>query len=285
MKKYIFLMFLFIVALSLLQTSCEKQTVQPKETDWDAVKAIISENPNVFRLGFFDAATDTLFYREITENNADIDSGIFIRTQAEDSILHLDPFFPYIILTWGDSLKGKFHYRFNGDSYEKPISALAQTNAYFEKWGDNSDLHRGWLLKKFSGTLINSINTTRKLYTVNIVSDGVDVTLNQDMLFVLAKKENTLIFNKGKQVTFTIDVADTSDFFFLHVKEGEAYQKIPFTSIGNEKFSASWTTTTDPNIADGKKYWHAIIDAVNRESVTDTTQYDSKAWGIIYRIK
>jgi hypothetical protein len=68
------------------------------------------------------------------------------------------------------------------------------------------------------------------------------------------------------------------------MKETGTYQKISFTNNGDGTLSASWTTTTDPDLAKG--YKHAIVDAVSKESVTDTlSSYQSTAWGIVYRIK
>ncbi len=277
MRKAISLFALSTLLFLLLQTGCEKRTVTPGLTDWDAVKAIISQYPDVFRLGSFDTGSDTFFYREITESGADIEEGHLLEADS----VHL---FDYIILSWGDSLKGKLHYNFDGTWYEKPILAIALTNAYFEKWGYDSDPYRGWLLKQFSGTVINSVRDTIRFYTLEIESDGVYELLSEPIVLRLVKKDSTLAFGKGKQVTFTIDVPDTSDFFFLHVKEGESYQKIPFTNNGDETLSASWTTTTDPDLAKG--YKHAIVDVVSRESVTDTlAEYNSRAWGIIYKIK
>jgi len=278
MRSTHILLVLSIMSLSLFQISCEKKTVRSQETNWDAVKAIISEYPEVFDLGFFDMETDTLFYREITQSNADIEAGTLL---VADS-LH---FFDYITLTWGDSLKGKFHYRVNGKPYEKPISSIALTKAYFEKHGPSYTLHRGWRLRQFGGTVINSVGTTRGISSLTIISDGIDVDLGESALMKLVHKDDTFVFGKGKEVMFVIKpLTDTSDFFFLHVKEGDAYQKIPFTNNGDETLSATWTTTTDPEKAEG--YKHAIVDVVNRESVTDTlAKYDSKAWGIIYRIE
>jgi hypothetical protein len=100
------------------------------------------------------------------------------------------------------------------------------------------------------------------------------------------KKDSTLIFDQGKPVTLILDLpsADTSDFIFLYIKEGNTSEKIPFTNNGDGTMTASWITTTDPDAVNG--YKHAIVDVLNRESVTNTTyQYDSKAWGILYRIK
>ncbi|GAH51900.1 unnamed protein product, partial [marine sediment metagenome] len=147
MKKTLFLLVLSSLVFFLFQTSCEKRTVRTGETDWDAVKAIISQHPKIFRLGFFDTEPDSLFYREITQSNADIEDTVWVH--PADSLYWFD----YIPLTWGDSLKGKFHYRFNGKWYEKTLYSIALTNAYFERWGDDYDPHRGWLLKKFSGTV------------------------------------------------------------------------------------------------------------------------------------
>ncbi len=277
MRKAISLFALSTLLFLLLQTACEKRTVTPGMTDWDAVKAIISQYPDVFRLGFFDTESDTFFYREITENDADIETGQLFEPDSVHS-------FDYITLTWGDSLKGTFHYGLNGKSYEKPILAIALTNAYFEKWGYDSDPYRGWLLKQFSGTVINSVRDTIRFYTLEIESDGVYEVLSEPILLRLVKKDSTLVFGQGKLVTFTIDVPDTSDFFFLHVKEGAAYRKIRFTNNGDGTLSASWTTTTDPDLAKG--YKHAIVDVVSRESVTDAlAEYNSRAWGIVYKIK
>ncbi len=282
MKKAIFLLMLITLTSFLLQINCEDRSVTPRKTHWDAVKEIISQYPDIFRLGFYDTEPDTFFYREITYSDADVEEG---RLVEEDS-LHPGFLIPYITLTWGDSLKGEFHYRFNGKSYEKSISSIALTHAYFERWGDNYDPHLGWLLKKFSGTVINSVGTTRNPSILRIVSDDeVDTTLNGDILMKKVKKDSTLVFGKGKQVTFIVEPSsDTSDFFFLHVKEGGSYQKIPFINNGDGTLSASWTTAANPDPA--KRYYHAIVDVVSQESVTDTTaEYDSKAWGIVYQIK
>jgi len=277
MIRPLFILILSLLMALLIQTSCEDRSVTPTETHWDAVKAIVSEYPDVFRLGFYDTEADSPFYRQITSNNPDIEEGIL---KDADST-HL---FDYITLTWGDSLKGEFFYRFDGQTRTKPISSVTLTNAYFEKWGEDYDPHRGWLLRQFSGTVINSTDDPKRIYTVEINSEGVYMILSEPLLLKLAKKDSILALGMGKQVTLTIDVPDTSDFFFLHVKETGTYQKISFPNNGDGTLSASWTTTSNPDLATG--YKHAIVDAVSRESVTDTlSDYQSTAWGIVYQIK
>jgi hypothetical protein len=279
MKSKLFPAILFTIFLILLVIGCEKRSVTPAMTDWDAVKAIIAQYPDIFASVVFGTGADTLFYREIASSNADIEEG----TLHEADSNHI---FDYINLTWGDTLKGTFHYYLDGKSYQKPINSIALTNAYFEKWGESSDPYRGWLFKQVSGTVINSVGTTRYIYTVNILSEGVDVTLSESYLLGLVKKDSTLTFEPGKPVTLILDLpsADTSDFVFLYINEGNSSEKIPFANNGDGTMTAGWTTTTDPAAADG--YKHAIVDVLNRESVTDTTyKYDSKAWAILYRIK
>ena len=276
MRKRLVLLALILIAC---QTGCEKKTVVPVRPHWDEVRRIISERPDIFRLGFYDTAPDTPFYREITENDPDILEGWM---HESDSL----PFFDYYItLQWSDIIKGIFHYRLNGKPYQKPFTTVALTNAYFERWGDDLDPYRGWLLKRFSGTLMNSEGSAVQIYDVDVKSEGVDTTLTQSRLLNSVSTKNTLAFSEGELVTLTISVpsSDTTHFFFLHVKEGTTYQKILFASNGDGTFFASWTTTgPDPS----GLYCHAIVDIVSRESVTDTlAKYDSRAWGIIYKIQ
>jgi hypothetical protein len=277
------LLLMLAVILLLSQTACEKKTVNPKLTHWDAVRTIISENPEIFQLGFFDTQSDTLFYREITESDADIEEGILVEEDTAHS--GPDPFFPNITLTWGDTLKGKFHYRWNGSWREKAIKSISLTKGFFERWGDNSDPNLGWTLQKFSGSVISSVPTTKHPSILYVISSGVNDTITEPKLFALVKKTEVLAFGKGQPVTFIVEPAsDTSDFIFLHVEEGQGYQKIPFVNNGDETLSASWTTTSDPD--PDRRYYHAVVDIVSRESVIDTlAEYDSKAWGIIYKIQ
>ncbi len=274
MRRALLALLVCLLVLCLFQASCEKRTVTPGVTDWDAVKAIISQYPTIFRLGFFDTELDAqFFYREITSSQADIEEG---------ELFEADP--DYITLTWSDRLIGKLHYDSSGHPHEKPIVFKTRTKAYFERWGNINDPNLGWLLRRVSGTVISSIDGSREIDELQIVSEGIDTFIYAPAMNALVYKDSTIAFGKGKQVTFMVEPADTTDSLFLHVKEGEVYQKIPFVSNGDETFTASWTTIESPK--PGKRYYHAIVDVVSRESVaSDTTEYEFKAWGIVYRIK
>lgn len=274
MRRALLALLVCLPVLCLFQVNCEKRTVTPGVTDWDAVKAIISQYPTIFRLGFFDTELDTqFFYREIISSQGDIEEG---------ELFEADP--DYITLTWSDSLIGKLHYDSSGHPHEKPIVFKTRTKAYFERWGNINDPNLGWLLRGFSGTVINSTGATREIDELHIVSEGVDTFVYEPGMMRRLKKDSTLVFGPGKEVTFTVEPSDTTDSLFLHVKEGEEYQKIPFVREGEETFTASWTTTDDPE--PGRHYYHAIVDVVSQESLaSDTTEYEFKAWGVVYRIK
>ena len=289
MSKNSFLLSLLIIVLFLFHLSCEEKTTKGGErTDFEAIKAIINENPDIFLVDVFDTHKDTtvnpIFFREITSRDFDLDTA---RRYPADSLHLVD----YIHAAWGDNVKGILHYFIDGKEYTKSFSAHSVMSAYFEKWGENFDPHRGWLLKKISSNVITSSDTSsRQIYTLRITSSGMDTVLSEIMVLNPVKKENTLSrdstlhFGMGEKVTFTIEPKYSDNVLFLHVGEDGNFRKIPFVDNGDETFSASWTTTTDSNIAKG--YKHAFVDVIRRKALTDTTaKYDSKAWGIIYRIK
>lgn len=286
MRKKFLISALLMVVLSLFNLSCEKKTTTSRErTDFEAIKAIIYENPDIFLIDVFDTSVNSAFYREITSRDFDLDSAR--RYEADPS----ENFDYYIYAAWGDSIKGVLHYFIDG-KHTKSIYAHSVMGAYFEKWGYDSDTHRGWFLKKISGNVVTSVDTnSRELHSLHITSSGVDTVLYLHDILNLVKfnrwrhdRDSTLSFGMGEEVTLTVEPKDTMDYLFLHVGEDGNFQKIPFSSNGDGTFSASWTTTSDPNIAEG--YKHAFVDAISRIAVSDTTaKYDSKAWGIIYRIK
>ena len=274
MRKTLLVASVCLLILSLFQASCDERTTRPVVTDWDAVKQIISQYPSLFGLGFFDTEPDTdSFYREITSGHADIRQGEFHDADPD-----------YINLTWIDSLTGQLHYDSSGQSHEKPIIFKTRTQAYFERWGNVNDPNLGWLLRKVSGTVISSIDGSREIDELQIVSEGIDTFIYEPGMLLLVNQDSTIEFGRGKQVTFIVEPADSTDSLFLHVKETGEYQKIPFVREEGETFTASWTTIEDPG--PGKHYYHAIVDLVSQESfASDTTEYEFKAWGIIYRLE
>jgi hypothetical protein len=283
MGKNIVMSALLLVATFLFNLSCEEKTTKGGErTDFEAIKAIIYENPDIFLVDVFDTDKDTsvnpIFFREINSTDFDLDSA----RRYDADTLH---YFNHIYAAWGDSMRGILHYFIDEKEHTESIYVHSGMGAYFEQWGDILDPHRGWLLKEISNNVIASVPTHIILPTVHITSQGIDTWVSEGSVSTMLKKDSVVSFAAGKKVTFTVDSEDISDLFlFLHIGEDGNFKKIPFADNGDGTSSASWTTTSDPEIAKG--YKHAFVDAISREALTDTTaEYDSKAWGIIYRLK
>ena len=275
MRRTLSLAFVCLLAFCLLQASCEERTTGPVITDWDVAKEVISQYPGVFRLGFFDTEPDTeSFYRETSSARVDIEEGKIFDGEPD-----------YMTLTWTDSLIGRLHYDSSGHPDVKPIVFKTRTWAYFERLGTVNDPNLGWHLRRFSSTIMNSPpETTKAILDLRIVSEEVDTSIWGLRIKGLFGKDSTLVFGRGKKVAFTVEPTDTTDSLFLHVKEGEEYEKIPFEREGEGSFAASWITIDNPG--PGRHYYHAIIDVVSQESLAaDSTEYQFKAWGIIYRIE
>jgi len=274
MRRALLTAFSCLLILCLFQAGCEERSTGPVITDWDGVKQIIAQYPSIFNMGLFDVEPDTeSFYREITSSCADIRQGEFHDTDPD-----------YITLTWSDSLTGQLHFDSSGQAHEKPIVFKTETKAYFERWGNINDPNLGWLLRRVSGTIMSSMDGSREIDELHIVSEGIDTFIYEPGMTLLVNKDSTIEFGKGKQVTFIVEPGDTTDSLFLHVMETGEYQKIPFVREEGETFSASWTTIDDPG--PGRHYYHAIVDVVSQESLAaDSTDYDATAWGIVYRVE
>lgn len=287
MGKNLLVLALLMFVLFLVNSSCEEKTTSSRErTDWEAIKAIIYENPDIFLVDVFDTLDNSVFYRKITSRDFDLEEGTIIH--PPDSSHPVE----YVYATWEDSIKGVFHYFIDEEKYTKLICAHSVMHAYFVRWFLVSDPHRGWVLTRISGNVIRSVNTSsRQLYTLRITSSEVDIVLDEDGILNPVKfekwrrgEDSTLCFGRGEEVTFTVKPKDTTDYLFLHFGDDGNFQKFPFLSNGDGTFSRTCTTTTDSDIAKG--YKHAFVEAISHDAVTDTTaKYDSKAWGIIYRIE
>jgi hypothetical protein len=63
------------------------------------------------------------------------------------------------------SIQGVFHLFSNQKEYQKNFKGVSAVRTYLKKWGDDSEVHRGSLLKKVTGseiaTLLDGAVSTR----------------------------------------------------------------------------------------------------------------------------
>lgn len=269
-SKDLILLGIFLI-LSLTLTC--KRSVSPGYTDVDAIKDYIYAHPSIFSADVFDTnSTDPDFYRQITKRDNWIEINFY---EPNDTI-----FFRYAIVNWNDSIQGVFHTFISGNEYTKDFKAFSRVQARFEQWGNSGDIYRGWLLMRISNIQIYSLNNpTVGFGSVKVNTSGVDSSIS--LGGPLYELKNVLKFKNLSLVKLSIQVTDSTDFYYLHINEGNGWMKTPFTNKGNKLFTTQWTTNTQ----DFNSYKHAYIDCLDSATVSDsTTRYNSRTWGILYKI-
>lgn len=127
----------------LLGLECGKENGvgSGESNDNAAIKAIMNEYPKMFMDDIFDNQVENPFYRQITKNEYWVK--IDIKQPAIDTF-----YTDYANVDMIDSIQGVFHLFSNQKEYQKNFKGVSVVRAYLEKWGDNSEVHRGSLLKK-----------------------------------------------------------------------------------------------------------------------------------------
>lgn len=212
------------------------------------------------------------FFREIKQFTKDIDI----------HIVHPDTGVPYAEVAVTANLIGQFHTITMDSTYLKPIDDTAVRFAYFEKTGRPRPPrhHRGWELKKISGVEIYSNPCTKVIKSIHISSDlgSVDTVIID--VTTLMDKEDIFTFKPGELVTLEVETDSPEDIVFLHIP----HKRMPFQHVGGGLYVGSWRTTTDPWHFRWPK--HAAVDVIDHGTIfDDQAPYDSRAWGMNYRVK
>ncbi len=212
------------------------------------------------------------FFREIKQVTKDI----------EVHIVYPDSGVPYADVTVTAELIGQFHTVTMDSTYLKPIDDTAVRFAYFERTGRprNPRHRRGWELKKISGVEIHSNPCTKVIKRIHISSDqgSVDTTITD--VSTLVDKEEIFTFKPGEVVTLEVETDSPEDIVFLHAH----HRRMPFHHIGGGLYVGSWRTTTDPRCFGRPR--HAAVDVIDHGTIfDDQAPYDSRAWGMCYRVK
>jgi hypothetical protein len=261
-----------LIFILFFSPGCKKPDT-PTYTDVDAIKDYINYHPDIFQADVFDTSSASSFFREITKK----DYWIKINFHEPDST----SYFKSADVTWEDSIQGVFHTFISGTEYEKSFKAFSRMQAYFEQWGNSGDLYRGWLLMKISNVQIYNLPFPSVGFgSLRIDTSGVSSSISLDGLREL---KNVLQLERSNTVTFTIQVADSTNLYYLDIYDENGWIKRLFVNKGNSVFSATWT----PASTDYNTYRHFYIDAIKLKTAADSTSssYDSRTWGIIYRIK
>jgi len=124
--------------LIFLGLGCEKEkgAGSGESNDNEAIKAIMNEYPAIFKGDIFDNQRENPFYRQITKNEYWVK--IDIKQPAIDTF-----YTDYANVDMIDSIQGVFHLFANQKEYQKNFKGVSVVRIYLEKWGDDSEVHRG----------------------------------------------------------------------------------------------------------------------------------------------
>ena len=84
----------------------------------------------------------------------------------------------------------------------------------------------------------------------------------------------------GESVNLNATCGDSADIVFMHYDGSEDLTKRKMYPIGEKTFRGSFSTPQSAG------YYHVTVDIISLSTVTsqDTTIYDSKRWGILYKV-
>jgi hypothetical protein len=272
-------------------SACKKSTEPTVNLDKEAILKLVAED-------------STTFPKEITQNDsmdfpkiAVIDSVQFwwrkinnITRNIEINIYSSDSTHPYAYayVTITDNLSGFLHIWGWQDSawifITKPFSDQAVKSAYFEKRGGNDDLYRGWSLQGISGVLAYSLPTsTRVIEQAHIVSSsGYDNTLLENDITEITLRDSLMTFQVGDTITLTVTTGDSTDLVYLHRPlHYWRPQRRPFINNGDGTFTVTWTIN---DISCACNRHHFAIDVIKLATLYGDEAYDSKIWGLIYKV-
>jgi len=295
---FITLFFLFVIL------SCSKTSTDSKETEETALLSLISSNPDIFSSCLIDSTTpDTSglgkVYRE-AEDTVKVWWRRIFWSQTQRTIT-IDAYpsdtihtYPYANASITDTLHGFLRIIRKDQSggwhhISKPIKDVAKRYAYFERRGFINSLYRGWRLIKVSALLLEASEGTREIDSVHIESSNTnyDTTITQGHITTCHSLEELFTFGLEDSITLAVYTTDPTDSVYLHAFSHFfpllLHVRQSFDNNGDGSFSRTWVTRS--SISDTVAYRHAAIDVIKHSTLDGEDPYDSKAWGVIYRLK
>jgi len=284
-RFYVSLVFILIC---LILSGCSKKPTFPFYPDRDAIVDMITEDlPDIFQSQTIDLTVpDTLslstaYWREIDSVGRRIVVSFFY-----EGTPHEIPLAEVAVL---DSMFGYFHLVIEDTSYtpptrvrvKKPLKELATIQAKFEKWGEDRDPRKGWILTDISGVEVHSEVSNRYLSaaTLQALSIG-ELTLTGVEIQHTRSINEIPNFSERESVNLNATVGDSSDIVYMHHNTSFGLTKTEMYPIGEATFRGSFRTPQSLG------YYHLTVDLISLSTVTDpdTTVYDSKRWGILYKV-
>lgn len=279
---------LILILICLAISGCPKKPTFPFYPDRDAIVDTITEDlPDVFNTQIIDltvpdtTTSSTAYWREIDRVGRRIAVSFFY-----EGTPHEIPLAEVAVL---DSMFGYFHLVIEDTSYtppirlrvRKPLKELATIQAKFEKWGEDKDPRKGWILTDISGVEIHSEVSSRHLSSATLQALSVgQLTLTGSQIRSARSISEVPELSLGESVNLNATCGDSADIVFMHYDGSGELTKQDMYPIGEKTFRGSFSTPQSAG------YYHVTVDIISLSTVSsqDTTVYDSRRWGILYKV-
>lgn len=295
-KEKLMMAGMILVLIFIFFSACKKSTSPTTNLDQEAIYSLVGSDSYSFPQEIISSdstsfpkmvAVDTIkfWWRKINRVTRDINVTVH---QADSTHLY-----PYAYVTVTDTLYGRLYVlaKDSSESMSKPLTDEAVKHAYLEKREGNKTHHRGWRLVGLSGLLIHSFPVnTRTIDSVQVISLGKNLTLTESNISDTTSTGNILTFNAGDSVTLTVFTGDAIDSVFLHSLPCHYYNCKPhrrsFHNNGDGSFTGTWMVGNGMMDSVNVAVRHAAIDVIKHTSLDGSSSdpYDSRIWGIIYRV-
>ncbi len=274
-----FMVVLLLAATALLVGACK---VADPEADATAVRGLVEEDTTYFKAGTEgDSAEETGLLDDTTV-------GLWWRgpqTHDPQPTIDVEVAGDSAWVGWHQSNYGELiHWAKTSDTtserWTKALTERVQLNAVFMREGQDTDIDRGWRLKRISLVSGNSDTTsTVRIDSLRIQSSIRDITI-VDPLNTYYVLDSLVEFTPAEQLTFTMYTNATEGRAFLHAFWGWLLLRLPFQHQGDGVYSGVWNAQIIPG------FRFAIFDLMTESTLLDpTAPYDYRGWLLPYRIK
>jgi hypothetical protein len=291
---------MILVLFVLFFLSCGKKSTNPApDLDKEAILKLVAEDTTTFTEEITDTSVpDTSVFPKIAGVDTvkfwwrKINSITRIKTVSIYPADSTHPC-PYADVTVMDTLTGNLHILARDSSGNrvrsiKSLKDVATRSAYYEKRGTNNSPYRGWSLEGVSGLVSYSVLvpiSTRQINQVHLASSrGYNRTFTEDSITAITLKDSILTFVIGDTITLTVTTGDSTDSVYLHTST--YYYRRPhrssFVNTGDSTFTGSWVIGGD--VLGASEHRHAAIDVIKHSTLDGDDPYDSRIWGVIYRV-
>jgi hypothetical protein len=281
--------FTLVLMLILLFSACGDSGVQyaGDNTDEEAFFNIITiDYPALFELNLHDISIpDTTlvlagpflpqhYWYDIEAGEAILTTPIFTEREYPDAIVSaaqvskIQVFSGTLEIIAIDTSNG-------GDTpvrMSKEVSIEGRITAIMEKWGLSHNPRRGWLLKEINHAYYQAGSNSQPeaMFLSSSSYDSLNINLD---LFPLGE---ILSFNTGEAITVTVITENSGDL--VRVTYSTSQGKTTQQAFTNQNYES----VINFNLSDTPQANHFLIDIIYNEALTDTTDFISNSWGVLY---